>query len=267
MVHTLITGGSSGIGLKIAQLLVQRGENVSLLARNNAKLEDAKRLLLRESHGSHVRTIPVDVTDFQAMKDAVASCVKAQGAIDNLISSAGMIIPQSFLLQTHEDFDIQIKTNLIGVANSIRAIYPDMIAARRGKIMIISSGAALLGIPGFGAYCASKYGLRGLATSLRIEARPKGVSISICFPPDTDTPQFRTEIAQRNEETNIFLGPPKPWQVDKVANRILKGMDAREDEIFFGFGMTLLNHFGAFIRPAIEKAYERRNRKKSHISR
>jgi 3-dehydrosphinganine reductase len=262
MAHTLITGGSSGIGLHIAALLVQRGESVTLLARDTAKLENARHVLQSQyPHSRPIHIIAADVCDFAALNADVMACIATQGAIDTLIASAGMITPGNFLDQSVTDFDLQIKTNLLGVANAIRAVYPSMIAAGAGRIMIVSSGAALLGIPGYASYCASKYGLRGLAAALRLEAKPKGVSVSICFPPDTDTPQFRQEIAQRGPETKLFLGPPKPWPVETVANRILKGMDARDGEIFFGFGMMMLDKLGPIIRPVLEKAYERRNKK------
>lgn len=261
MAHIMITGGSSGIGLQIAALLVQRGESVTLLARDGAKLEAAKRALQSQYPNSRpVHTQAADVTDAAALHTAVMACVATQGAVDTLIASAGMIIPGNFLNQSSADFNNQIDTNLIGVANAIREVYPMMIATGRGTITIMSSGAALLGIPGYTAYCASKYGLRGLATALRLEARPKGVSVCICFPPDTDTPQFRQEIAQRGPETKRFLGPPKPWPVETVASHIVKGMDAGKGEIFFGFGMMMLDKLGPIIRPILEKAYERRNK-------
>lgn len=262
MAHIMITGGSSGIGLQIARLLVQRDESVTLLARDRAKLEEAKHALQSQYPNSRpVHIQAVDVTDGRALQAAVMECVAIHGAIDTLIASAGMIIPGNFADQSDADFDVQIHTNLIGVANAIRAVYPSMIAAGHGTITIISSGAALLGIPGYTAYCASKYGLRGLATALRLEARPKGVSVCICFPPDTDTPQFRQEIAQRGPETKRFLGPPKPWPVETVAKHIVKGMDAGKGEIFFGFDMMMLDKLGPIIRPILEKAYERRNKK------
>lgn len=266
MAHIMITGGSSGIGLQIAGLLVQRGDSVSLLARDQDKLDAAKRTLQSQYPNSRpVHTQAADVTDGAALHTAVMECVAIHGAIDTLIASAGMIIPGNFADQSGADFDVQIHTNLIGVSNAIRAVYPSMIAAGRGTITIISSGAALLGIPGYTAYCASKYGLRGLATALRLEAKPKGVSVCICFPPDTDTPQFRQEIAQRGPETKRFLGPPKPWPVTTVAHRIVKGMDAGKKEVFFGFDMLLLDKLGPIIRPVLEKAYERRSKKNAGI--
>lgn len=75
-----------------------------------------------------------------------------------------------------------------------------------GKIMIIASGAAFVGIPGYSAYCASNYVLKGYAAALRLEAAPHGINVSICFPPDTLTRQFEQEIGIRPAEANLFIG-------------------------------------------------------------
>lgn len=254
--HTIITGGSSGIGYALAERLIRRGERVSLIARDPVKLQRARDELqtLGAAHAS-VSIAAADVTDQLALDEAVAQCEAAAGAADVLIASAGIVSPQLFHQQPANDFDRQIRINLVGVANSIRAVYGPMRQRGDGRIMIVSSGAAFVGIPGYAAYCASKAALRAFASSLRLEARPAGVQVSICFPPDTDTPQLEAELPFRPNAARLFMGQSKPWPVEKVAARILAGLDARQDEVNFGLVLSLLAKTSPALQPLLQSVY------------
>lgn len=254
--HTIITGGSSGIGYALAERLIRRGERVSLIARDPVKLQQARdELQTRGAAHALVSIAAADVTDQLALDEAVAQCEAAAGAADALIASAGIVSPQLFHQQPVNEFDQQIRINLVGVANSIRAVYGPMRQRGDGRIMIISSGAAFVGIPGYAAYCASKAALRALASSLRLEARPAGVQVSICFPPDTDTPQLEAELPLRPNAAHLFMGQSKPWSVEKVAARILAGLDARQDEVNFGLVLSLLAKTSPALQPLLQSVY------------
>ena len=254
--HTIITGGSSGIGYALAERLIRRGGRVSLIARDPTKLQRARDdLLARGAAHSSVSVVAADVVDQRQLDEAVAECEANAGEAEALIASAGIVRPQFFHEQLVEDFDRQIGTNLIGVANSIRAVYRPMRQRGRGRIMIVSSGAAFVGIPGYAAYCASKAALRAFASSLRLEAKPAGVQVSVCFPPDTDTPQLQAELPQRPEAARLFMGESKPWPVDKVAERILAGFDAGKDEVNFGLLLTFLARTSPMLEPLLQSLH------------
>lgn len=248
MRHVLVTGGSSGIGLAVAGLLVERGDRVSLIARDEERLAEAARMLSQgdEARAERIFAVPADVGDGDATARAVAQATARFGPADALVASAGIVEPGRFLEQDAAAFDRQIEVNLTGVANSARAVLPDMRAKGRGRVLIVSSGAGLIGIPGYSAYCASKFALRGLAAALRAEMAPAGISVSICFPPDTLTPQFERELPLRPPEAQAMMGRVKPREAAIVARAIVAGMDRGRREIHFGLTLRLLGYFGPF---------------------
>ena len=107
------------------------------------------------------------------------------------------------------------------------------------------SAAALIGIYGYTAYCASKAALAAFAETLRSEARAHGVTISICFPPDTETPQLAREMPLRPPQADIVMGRVRPWTADAVAGHIDRHLEKGREEIFFGTQLYLLGRFGS----------------------
>lgn len=248
MTHAIITGGSSGIGLEIARIFITRGYAVTLMARRIELLEVA-----RDDLGAveRIRLVSVDVADEMAMKAAVEEAEKAFGPCDLLVTAAGRVDPAFFNGQESDLFAAQIGVNLMGSVHAVRAVHAGMARRGEGKIMLISSGAAHIGIPGYAAYCASKAALKGFAEALRAEMRPAGVTVSIAYPPDTRTPQYEREIGIRPAEAAAIMGVLEPWRANLVARAIVIGLDRGAAEVHFGFALRMLALFGAFIKPVI----------------
>lgn len=261
--HVIVTGGSSGIGLAVAKLYASRGERISLLARHPGRLEQAQAEIasLPGIDSSRIQIASVDVASAAQVSLAIESCETSFGPCDILIASAGIVEPGAFDVMPASVFDEQIATNLLGTANVVRAVYKGMKSRRVGKIMMISSGAALIGIFGYTAYCASKSALGGFAEALSAEAGACGVRVSICFPPDTLTPQYRREIAMRPAEAEILMGSVKPWSAETVAARIVRGVDRGRAKIHFGFSLVMLAYFGPVIKPSLMWWFSRKTRK------
>ena len=261
--HVIVTGGSSGIGLAIAKLYAARGAWVSLLARDTGRLEEARAeiAMLPGVDSAFIRTASVDVASAEQTTEAVRLCEAFFGPCDILVASAGIVEPRTFDAMSASVFDEQISVNLLGTANAVRAVYKGMKSRRGGRIMMISSGAALIGMFGYSAYCASKSALAGFAEALSAEAGAWGVQISICFPPDTMTPQYAREIALRPREAEILMGAVKPWSAEEVAARIVRGMDRGRQKIHFGFSLTALAYFGPLIKPLLLWWFSRKARK------
>ncbi|KAG7991516.1 hypothetical protein I3843_02G080600 [Carya illinoinensis] len=185
--HVFITGGSSGIGLALAHQAASEGARVSILARSLDKLEDAKQAI-RLATGIDVAVFAADVRDY----DAVTKAVKEAGPIDVLIVNQGVFVPQELERQGLDEVKFMVDVNLIGAFNMIKAALPAMKLNRsvRGpaSIALMSSQAGQVGIYGYTAYSASKFGLRGLAEALQQEVIADDIHVSLIFPPDTDTP-------------------------------------------------------------------------------
>ncbi|MGY5803287.1 SDR family oxidoreductase [Rhizobium hainanense] len=261
--HVIVTGGSSGIGLAVAKLYAARGARVSLLARDMGRLEAARAQIaaLPGVDGAFIRTAAVDVGSAGQTMEAVKLCEASFGPCDILIASAGIVEPCAFDAMPESVFDEQISINVLGTANAVRSVYKGMKSRRDGRIMMISSGAALIGIFGYTAYCASKSALEGFAEALSAEAGASGVKISICFPPDTMTPQYRREISLRPREAEILMGSVKPWSAEAVAAKIVHGLDRGKQRIHFGFSLTALAFFGPLIKPPLLWWFSRKTRK------
>lgn len=256
MTHVIITGGSSGIGLAVAKIYARRGHHVSLVARGLPDLE-AARIELQSCGATSVHIASADVADGEALRTAILSCETVLGPCDILVSSAGIVEPARFEAQPPADFDRQIAVNLLGTVSAVRAVYPGMIARGSGRIMLVSSGAGLIGIPGYAAYCASKFGLRGFAEALRFEAKPRGVRISICFPPDTQTPQLARERLTRPPEAEVIMGRVAPWPADRVAAKLVKALDDDRFEVFFGPTLLALARAAPLVRPLLNAWFDK----------
>lgn len=247
--HVIVTGGSSGIGLAIAEIYAARGASVSLIARDPGRLQLARDLILTKSPaaGIHLESADVGVKD-QAIA-AVAACEKRFGPCDVLVASAGIVEPGAFDVVPIDAFAEQINTNLMGTAYAVNSVYQGMVSRRSGRIMMISSGAALIGLYGYTGYCASKSALAGFAEALSAEAGRYGVAISIAFPPDTLTPQYQREMMMRPPEAELLMGTVKPWKVEHVASRIVRAIDRKQSRVYFGFSIAALGYIGPLIKP------------------
>lgn len=183
--HVFITGGSSGIGLALAHQAASEGARVSILARSVDKLEEAKNNI-QLSTGIDVSIFSADVRDY----DAVSKAVEEADPIDVLIVNQGVFVPEELEKQGLDEVKFMVDVNLIGSFNMIKAALPKM---KKGdsvprSIALMSSQAGQVGIYGYTAYSASKFGLRGLAEALQQEVISHDIHVSLIFPPDTDTP-------------------------------------------------------------------------------
>ncbi|WP_207782187.1 SDR family NAD(P)-dependent oxidoreductase [Phytoactinopolyspora limicola] len=183
----LVTGASSGIGAETARVIAGEGAAVALLSRNEPALEAVRKEIA--DAGGRACVAPADLRDPDAVESAVARCVDRFGPVDLLVSNAGYGMRQAFLVdQTEENWQHTLDVNLTGAFRVCRLVVPTMMERASGSIVIVSSVAGRRGIPANTAYCASKFGLRGLAESLALELGPFGVRVNAVLPGLVDTP-------------------------------------------------------------------------------
>jgi 3-dehydrosphinganine reductase len=246
--HALISGGSSGIGLALAKRLAAQGWQLSILARDAGRLATA-----REAIGGRSEAIAVDVADGAAAAAAVAAAIASFGPPALVVASAGIVEPGHFDALPLEAFRRTMEVNYFGTLHLVRASLPAMRQQGRGRIVLISSGAGLIGLYGYTAYAPSKFAVRGLAEALRSELAPDGIGVSVVYPPDTDTPQLHAERRVRPEATSRIAGGAKLLSPEQVADAILRGIRRGHFAIAPGLEMTALNRLHSLIGPVLHR--------------
>jgi 3-dehydrosphinganine reductase len=251
--HALITGGSSGIGLALAGKLAAEGYSLSLIARRESLLDDAAAALrgMCAESDQEIFTHAADVSDATAAQTAVAAATARLGVPDLVVTSAGMAQPGYFediSLRVHER---SMAVNYFGTLYVVNAVLPAMRARRSGRVVMIASGASLLGIFGYASYCPSKFALKGLAETLYAELKAEGVGISIAYPPDTETPMLVEENKTKPEETKLITGLVKPWTADAVAECIIDGIDRERFAITPGATIAAMNRMPGIVLPIL----------------
>jgi len=178
----LVTGGSKGIGLAVAESLAAAGARVHVLSRN----PDAAASVCAQSGGSVWATDLNDDAEVWSAIDAFIDTVG--GPPDIVVNSAGSFEVAPLAETSVATFDRQIALNLRGSFLILRAVLPAMLERGSGDLVQIGSVAGRRAFPANGAYSASKYGLRGMHEVLLEEIRGTGVRASLLEPAATDTP-------------------------------------------------------------------------------
>jgi len=253
----LITGGSSGIGLALAQQFFAAGANLWILGRSMEKLQNSVIEIDKFRHNKEqfIHTAAVDVTDYQVAAQKLNSMIDQDGTPDILINSAGATMPGKF-----EDLDIKIfqelmEVNYYGTVNVIKALIPHFISRKSGHIVNISSIAGFGGVYGYTAYCASKYAVRGFSDALRPEMKPYGIKVSVVFPPDTETPQLAFEEPYKPAITKELSANAAAMTADAVARSIIKGISKGSYIIAPGeasFWFFMSNFLGKLTYPVMD---------------
>ena len=184
--RALITGSSQGIGLALARGLAGAGASLVLNGRDGAKLDAAARALRAE--GARVETLPFDVTDHAAAREAVDGFEGAQGPIDILINNAGMQHRAPLQDFPADAFQQLLQTNIASVFNVAQACARHMIARGAGKIINIASVQTALARPGIAPYTATKGAVANLTKGMATDWARYGLNCNALAPGYFDTP-------------------------------------------------------------------------------
>ena len=181
-----LTGASSGIGKGLAVEVGKQGAKLGLVARRAAELAELVNEL--ETKGTQAIALPADVQDANALREAADQLRLRFGPIDILVANAGVgATSPSTVLQPDQVARV-VNINLLGAANSVAAVLPEMVSRGSGHLVAISSLAAYRGLPKSAAYCGSKAGVSAFFESLRLDLRDKGVVVTIIHPGFIKTP-------------------------------------------------------------------------------
>jgi short-subunit dehydrogenase len=233
-----IVGGSSGIGLATAQLLLRQGANVCIFARRENLLQQALASLKqglegrerlerlegqekREQDSQQLSYRCLDVIDEADVEVKFACAVSELGLPDIMINCAGAATPNYFENISAQQFEQTLRLNVLGVRNVSAAVLPYM-KQTRGQIINTSSIAGFIGVFGYTDYSASKFAIVGFSEALRQEVRPHGVNVSVLYPPDTLTAGFEQEEKTKPKETRAISANAKLLTPEQVAQALVK---------------------------------------------
>ncbi|MCE2914066.1 MAG: SDR family oxidoreductase [Rubrivivax sp.] len=244
-----ITGASSGIGQALAARYAQAGWRLALVARRTGEVESwaAAQGLARERWAVYA----ADVSVLDSIVAAGADCIARQGLPDVVIANAGISVGMD--TAQREDLDVlrdTLATNNVGLAATFHPFLQGMLDRRSGALVGIASVAAIRGLPGHGAYCASKAAVVAYCESLRGECRGSGVQVVTLLPGYIATP-----LTARNPYPMPFLMPADrfadqafaaisagtsyrviPWQMGVVAKLLRLLPNPLFDKLFAGRG-------------------------------
>ncbi len=229
-----ITGASSGIGRALAARYLQAGYRLALVARRDDEL--TAWASAHSTSPAQCAVYAADVRDIASITGAAHACIAAQGLPDVVIANAGISIG----IDSAEVEDLAVlretfETNVIGLAATLQPFVRSMCERRRGVLVGVASVAGVRGLPGHGAYCASKAAVISYCESLRGECRPFGVKVVTLSPGYVDTPLTRDNrypmpflMSPEAFAQKAFLAiqngsshPVIPWQMGMVA-RLLR---------------------------------------------
>jgi 2-hydroxycyclohexanecarboxyl-CoA dehydrogenase len=225
----VVTGGASGIGKATALLLAREGARVLVgdidETGGNAVAAQAG------GEGLALEFLPLDLTQpgsIAAFANAAAARVEL---IDSLVNGAGWDRIEPFLENPPEMWDQLIQINLLGAVRLTRALLPPMVAARRGKVVNISSDAGRVGSTGETVYAAAKGGLIAFTKSLAREMARYHINVNCVCPGPTDTPLFQRQPERMREALTRAIPFRRIAQPEEIAEAAMFFLSRRSDYI------------------------------------
>ena len=185
----LITGAASGIGEAQARLFISEGAQVVFADVDESAGNVAASL------GNAAGFFRHDVGDEASWNAAVSFTERTFGKLNVLVNTAGVFDLMSLADTTTQIHDRQVRVNQLGTLLGIRSVIESMKRAKGGAIVNISSGAGLKGAPGMGAYCATKWAVRGISLTAAAELARHNIRVNAIFPGCIDTPLLRSNPA------------------------------------------------------------------------
>jgi len=205
----IVTGASSGIGQRTAEMLADRGAKVALFARSASRLEQIAR-----PYGERMLPVTGDVSDLGDIERLFASVESHLGHCDLLVNNAGMVDVTPLVNTTFEQWLRMFAVNVHGVYLACRRALPSMLERGAGSIVNVASISGVVGpekFPGFVSYCASKGAVISMTEALAVEVKSRGVRVNAVSPGSVDTGMW----------AELSGGAPAAMTPEEVAETIL----------------------------------------------
>ncbi|OGR84336.1 MAG: hypothetical protein A3J74_06900 [Elusimicrobia bacterium RIFCSPHIGHO2_02_FULL_57_9] len=237
--RVLITGASCGLGREMALLLGREGCQLALTGRRRGKLEQTAK-----DAGGECLVLPGDVGDYAAAKAGYAAIRRKWGGLDWAVLNAGISKSKNIREFSAETCRRIFEVNVIGAANWLEQVLPDMIQAGSGTIAGVASLAGWRGWPNSGAYCASKAALEILLESARLDLRGTGVRVVIVCPGFV-----KSELTGGRSKSMPFI-----LEGEDGARRIINGIKRGKKVVHFPWQLSLPMKY--LVRPMPDFLYD-----------
>jgi len=182
---SIVTGAARGIGFAIASRFAAEGSKVVIIDLYDESVKEAVKKI--KDQGGEALGFQGDVTSKERIEEIVSQVIKKFGVIDILVNNAGIYVGKAFWDEPLEFYERTFKVNVLGTVIPSQAVVPHMMKRKKGKIINISSKAAICGEPGHAAYSASKGAVLSLTRAMAIELAPYHINVNAICPGPTET--------------------------------------------------------------------------------
>ncbi|MER5210702.1 SDR family NAD(P)-dependent oxidoreductase [Streptomyces sp. NPDC002838] len=222
----LVTGASSGIGAATARRFAAGGWQLVLSGRDRRALEET-------AAGTSAVVLPADLAAPDGPRQLAESALRATGRIDALVAGAGIGWAGPFVTMPRTAIDQVLNVDLTATLHLVREVLPAMVAAGRGRVVLVGSVAGCVGVRNEAVYSAAKSGVAAFAEALRQELRGTGVGVTLVTPGPVDTAFFdrRGTPYQRSR--------PRPTSPGRVAGAVWDAVRLGQDDVYVPGWLTL----------------------------
>jgi NAD(P)-dependent dehydrogenase (short-subunit alcohol dehydrogenase family) len=253
----LVTGGARGIGWETARALAARGASVAIVDLDASEAEAAAERIA----GGRAIGLAADVSDRAAMQHAVAATVERLGRLDVVVANAG-ISPTyaTFRSMATELFERTIAVNLMGVARTVEAALPQIVA-NGGHVVVVASVYAFQNGVGLTPYAMAKAGVEQFGRALRLELRPHGASASVAYFGLIDTKMVHDAIDADPAVNTLLSAAPKLMlkrlPASAAGEAIALGVERRAPRIVRPRIYVVISALRGLVGPLIDRQFER----------
>jgi len=230
----VVTGGGRGIGRTIAIQMAKEDALIAIISRTNRELEETQ--LEIKKMGGKVLSIIADISDYNAVEEAVNKIISVFGKIDILINNAGITKLEGFTDTKADEWKKIVEVNLFGTYNMCKLVVPHLVRQKSGKIINLGSDSSFIGYPLMSAYSASKHAVLGLTKSLAEELKLSNIQVNAICPSFVETDMAPGGLRKNAMPTEkvadlaVFLASDKSDYITGEAIKIF----GKQDMYWFG---------------------------------
>lgn len=247
--RVVLTGAAGGMGSILASELARRGARLALVDANETALTDlAAEIETAES-------VAGDLSSADGCQAVAGQCVERLGGIDLLINLAGVNSFAAFEDESAEKIELMMHVNLLAPMWLSRALLPEMLNQKSGRIVNVGSIFGSIGFAHFSIYSATKFGLRGFSEALRRELIDTGVGVTYVAPRAVKTPMNSDVVMRMGEATGMNMDEPAA-----VVEKIIAAIEGEKKDIYLGFPESLFVRINAILPRIVDGSLAAKDR-------